>query len=91
MRTGIRWMRTRWPRSAGTVTRSTSSSVAGVAVGEPWAGFEQSGTREIIGHIKALTVADEAVAVASWEEEHGGRQSVMQAAMKRAAELGGGV
>jgi hypothetical protein len=60
-------------------------------VGEPWAGFEQSGAREIIGHIKALTVADEAVAVASWEEEHGGRQSVMQAAMKRAAELGGGV
>lgn len=59
--------------------------------GEPWPGFEESGAREVIGHIRGLESADECVAVASWEEGHGGRVSVVQAARKRAAELGGGV
>jgi hypothetical protein len=57
------------------------------AEGEPWSGYELSSAKEIRDRIGAMADRDAVFGVAEWEEEHGGRKTILEAAGRRAAEL----
>lgn len=54
---------------------------------EPFEGYESLGARDVVARVKELGDRDAVFAVASWEEDHGGRPSVLQACARRGAEL----
>lgn len=59
----------------------------GRTIGEPWPGYEQSSAKEIRDHLGGMDDRDEVFGVAAWEEAHGGRKTIVEAATRRAAEL----
>ncbi len=55
--------------------------------GEPIDGYEHLSAKEVRDRLLAMTDRDAVFAVATWEEDHGGRKTIIEAAGRRAAEL----
>lgn len=69
------------------VAMQSDASPGSANDGEPWEGYELEPAKEIVAAIRALDDREAVVAVALWEEDHGARKTILEAAGKRAAEL----